>query len=348
MNINLYLENGYLDMRSIIETKIPFIFIPAARATGKTYGSIKYFVEERETENEIILLRRTQTEIDLQNDPKGDGTSFQPVLTDMGRQWRVQRQKNIGYVWEENVPEYEGALDRLLAINLALSTFANIRGAFDYSRVKHVLYDECIAESHVKKIKNEGMALANFYESINRNRELMGQDPLQMICAANAVNIANDTFMYFGIIEEAEKMISDMQEIKLIGNKLIIIPQHSPISEKKSKTALYQAVNKEFSDMAISNKFILNDFSYVKPRSLNEYKCDFRIGDLYFFRHKSRTEWYVTFKKGECAEEYESSYSGLEMAKRAKWRFPGYYLDGLIRFESYRCIALFEKYFNFA
>lgn len=348
MNINLYLDNGYLDMRSIIETGYPFIFIPAARGTGKTYGALKYFTEERETENEIILLRRTQTEIDLQNDPKGDGTSFQPVLSDMGRQWRVQRQKNIGYVWEENVPEYEGALDRLLAINLALSTFANIRGSFDYSRVNHVFFDEFIAESHVKKIKNEGMAVANFYESVNRNRELQGKDPLQLICAANSVNLANDVFMYFDIVTHAESMISDMEEIRAVGNKLIIIPQKSPISAKKAKTALYQAVNQEFTDMAISNKFILNDFSYVKPRSLAEYRCDFRIGDLYFFRHKSRYEWYVTFKKGECAEEYESSYSGLEQARRAKWRFAGYYLDGMIRFESYKCIALFEKYFSFA
>lgn len=347
MNINLYLENGYLDMRSIIETGFPFIFIPAARGTGKTYGALKYFTEELDQENEIILLRRTQTEIDLQNDPKGDGTSFQPVLTDMDIPWHVTRQKNIGYVWKEN-PECDEVMDQLLSINLALSTFANIRGSFDYSDVNHVFFDEFIAESHVKKIKNEGMALANFYESVNRNRELQSRKPLQLICAANSVNMANDVFMYFDVISEAEKMISDMEEIRIVGNKLLVIPQRSPISEKKSKTALYQAVNKEFSEMAISNKFILNDFSYVKPRSLAEYKCDFRIGDLYFFRHKSRIEWYVTFKKGECAEEYESSYSGLEMAKRAKWRFPGYYLDGLIRFESYRCIALFEKYFNFA
>ena len=321
-------------MSAIIETRYPFIFIPGARGIGKTYGGLKYFVEHQDT---IILLRRTQTEIDIQNDPKGDGTSFQPVLSDQGREWRVTRNKNIGYVWEG---------DQLLGINIALSTFANIRGAFDFSYIKHVFYDEFIAEAHVKKIKNEGMALANFYESINRNRELKGQDPLQLICAANALNIANDVFMYFDITTEVEQMIQNGEEVRAVGNKLIILPLHSPISEKKAQTALYTAINSEFTDMAVNNKFVLNDFSYIKKRPLTEYKCLFRIGDLFIFEHKSRQEFYCTFKKGETKEVYQANYSGLEKLQRSRWKFAGYMLDGMISFESYRVFALFCKYFN--
>lgn len=336
LNIDLYLDNGYLNMEGIIDSGFPFIFIPAARGTGKTYGTCKYFVEHPD---EVILMRRTQTEIDLQNDPKGDGTSFYPVFNDLGHEHHVSKSKNIGYVFDDT----QG---RHISTNIALSTFANIRGSFDLSKIKKVLFDEFIAESHVKKIKHEGMAFANFYESVNRNRELKGEDPLQCILAANSVNLANDIFMYFDIISHAEQMISNLEEVRIVGNKLIIIPQHSPISEKKKATALYQAVNDEFSQMAISNKFILNDFSYVKPRSLAEYTCEFRLGDLYVFKHKSRQEFYITFKKGQTAEEYSGNYSGLEKARRAKWKFPAYYFDGMIRFESYRCIALFEKYFN--
>lgn len=321
-------------MPAIIETGYPFIFIPGARGIGKTYGGLKYFVDHQDP---IILLRRTQTEIDIQNDPKGDGTSFQPVLSDQGREWRVTRNKNIGYVWEG---------EQLLGINIALSTFANIRGAFDFSYINHVFYDEFIAEAHVKKIKNEGMALANFYESINRNRELKGRDPLQLICAANALNIANDVFMYFDITTEVEQMIQNGEEVRAIGNKLIILPLHSPISEKKAQTALYTAINSEFTDMAVNNKFVLNDFSYIKKRPLSEYRCLFRIGDLFIFEHKSRQEFYCTFKKGETKEIYQANYSGLEKLQRSRWKFAGYMLDGMISFESYRVFALFCKYFN--
>lgn len=334
MNLEIYDRDGWLNMPAIIETGYPFIFIPGARGIGKTYGGLKYFVDHQDP---IILLRRTQTEIDIQNDPKGDGTSFQPVLSDQGREWRVTRNKNIGYVWEG---------EQLLGINIALSTFANIRGAFDFSYINHVFYDEFIAEAHVKKIKNEGMALANFYESINRNRELKGRDPLQLICAANALNIANDVFMYFDITTEVEQMIQNGEEVRAIGNKLIILPLHSPISEKKAQTALYKAINNEFTDMAVNNKFVLNDFSYIKKRPLSEYKCLFRIGDLFIFEHKSRQEFYCTFKKGETKEIYQANYSGLEKLQRSRWKFAGYMLDGMISFESYRVFALFCKYFN--
>lgn len=332
--INLYLKNGYLDMRSIIESGYPFIFIPAARGTGKTYGALKYFTEEKK---KIIILRRTQTETDLQNDPKGDGTSFYPVFKDMNISGSVRRSKNIGYV-------YRG--EDLAAVNVALSTFANTRGSFDYSDIDTVFYDEFIAESHVKRIKNEGMAFANFYESVNRNRELKGLPPLQAVMAANAVNMANDIFLYFDLVRDAEEMLQTGEEIRYIGNKLLIIPQRSPISDKKKHTALYQAVNSEFTEMAINNKFILNDFTYVKKMPLTEYQCLFQAGDLYIYKHKSRQEFYVTFKKGVTKEIYQANYSGLEKLNRSRWRFPGYMMDGMIRFESYQCIALFERYFN--
>lgn len=331
--MNLYLKNGYLDMKSIRETGFPFIFIAAARGTGKTYGGLKDLYELGKP---IIQLRRTQKEADLQSIP--DGTSYKKIFDNLGIEYSVKKVKDVGIV-------YDNTNDKEVCYNLALSTVATIRG-FDFSEIKHVFYDEFIAESHVKKMKHEGMAFANFYESVNRNRELEGHQPLQVICAANSVNMANDIFMYFDLIQHAEELINRQEDYKIIGNKLLIIPQHSPISEKKSSTALYKAVNSEFSDMAISNKFILNDQSYVKNRNLTEYRCSFRIGDLYFYQHKTKKHYYVTFQKGQCSEEYPGGYAGLKQAKRAKWRFVSYYLDGKIFFESYRCIALFEKYFD--
>lgn len=338
MNIikNLYQPNGYLNMEEIIHTDIPFIFIPAARGTGKTFNALATYTKDRE---EIILLRRTQKEVNLQNDRRGTGSSFCEVFNHLGKEFHVVKAGDIGMVINDT-DNYTAAT------NVALNTFASVRGSFNYQHIKRVFYDEFIAETHVRRMKNEGMALANFYESISRNRELSGEKPLQLLCAANAVNIANDTFLYFNLVSAAEEMISSMEEIRLIGNKLLIIPQKSPISEKKAKTALYQAVDQEFTEMAIKNKFILNDFSYVHKRSLKEYTCLFNVGDLYIYHHKSRSEFYVTFTRGQTAERYQANYSGLEKMRRDKYRYVGYYLDGMIIFENYRAIALFERYFN--
>ena len=325
-------KTGYLNMQAIIETDFPFIFIAAARGTGKTYGALKYFYQKHEP---VIHLRRTQKETDLQN--KKAGSSYKSVMEDLGKDYSISSANNLGTVYDD-----EG---NTIAYNMALNTFSSVRG-MDFSNINYVFFDEFIAEPHVRKIKAEGFSLANFYESVNRNRELEGRDPLQLVCAANSVNMANDIFLYFDLITHAEEMIQTGEEYREIGNKLLIIPQHSPISEKKAKTALYQAVNSEFSEMAIKNKFILNDQSYVKRRPVTEYRCILQLGDLFIYEHKSRPEYYVTFQKGKCKEIYTNGYADRQKAKRALWRYVQYYLDGLIRFESFNCIALFEKYFD--
>jgi hypothetical protein len=307
--------------------------VPAARGTGKTYGSLKYHVEHG---NKILLIRRTKTEAELQ--AKAESTAYKTVFDDLGvENWHCLPCSAAGY----------GSIvvnDTTVAYVSALNTFANIRG-IDFSDVDYIVFDEFIAEPHVRKIKNEGMALANLYESVNRNRELWGRPPVQLLCLANSVNMANDTFMYFNLIDEAERMLQEDYEISELGNKLLIIPQHSPISERKAETALYQAVSDEYAEMAIKNKFILNDFTYVQKRSLQEYSCQFKVGDLYVFKHKAKHEYYVTFTKGQTKKVYSNGYADLQRFRRDKWRFAGFYLDGMIRFENYRAVALWEKYF---
>lgn len=333
--MELYEESGYLNMPEIIETGPPFIFIAAARGTGKTYGALRHYMKEN---REIMLLRRTQNEADLQLDH--DSSSFLEPAEDLEKEFYINKMKSVGNVM------LTGEYDRRMAFIAALSTFANVRGSFNFKSITDIFYDEFIAEPHVRKIKNEGMALANLYESVNRNRELQGRDPIKLCCAANSVNMANDIFMYFGIINHAEEMLETGEELRLVGNKLIIIPHESPISKRKKKTALYEAVNEEFSDMAISNKFILNDFSYVGKRNLRDYSLLFQAGDLYFYRHKADNLFYVTQTRGQTKIKYGSGYAALEKLRRDKWRWPALYLDGMIYFDSYKSIVLFEKYFD--
>lgn len=331
--MNLYLKNGYLDMQSIIESAYPFIFIAAARGTGKTYGALKYFYTKSKT---IIQLRRTQVETDLQSVP--DGTSYKKVLEDLGFiEYSIKKHQRYSVLTDQDGFQ--------VCYNMALSTFASVRG-IDFSHIDHVFYDEFITEPHVKKIKNEGMALANFYESVNRNRELEGRKPLQLVCAANSVNMANDVFMYFDLIRDAEEMVNTGEDIRILGNKLLIIPQSSPVSQKKKKTALYAAVNPEFTEMAINNKFILNDQTYVKKRPISEYRCVAQIGILYLYEHKSERTYYISQQQGKTKNVFQDSYSGLEKARRSLYRLIARYLDGYIMFDSYQSVALFEKYFD--
>lgn len=333
--MNLYLESGYLDMASITESGYPFIFMPAARGTGKTYGILKYHYQQH---HKVLLIRRTKDEADLQCST--ETSAYKSVFDDLGiDQWRCEKSGGCGRVIMKDQEDPE-----VIAYVAPLSTFSKIKG-MDFSDIDYIIYDEFIPEPHVRKIKMEGLALANLYETVNRNRELKGRDPVQLFCLANSVNIANDVFMYFNLIEPAERMLQEGIEWMELGNKLLIIPQHSPISERKAETALYKAVSSEYSEMAIHNKFILNDFTYVQRRSLAEYTCIYVVGDLCVYQHKNRQEYYVSFSKGKTKEVYSSGYADLQRFRRERWRFAGYYLDGMIRFENYRAVALWEKYF---
>ena len=306
--------------------------IVGGRSTGKTYGALKYLYDIRKP---LIQLRRTQVEADMQGIP--DGSSYKKIFDDMDIEYSIRKRGKYSVVMDPDGFE--------CCYNIALSTFATVRG-IDFSNFEYVFFDEFITEPHVKKIKNEGMALANFYESVNRNRELEGKKPLQLICAANAVNMANDTFMYFDLIRDAEDMVNKKEDVRILGNKLLIIPQNSPISERKKKTALYTAVNNEFLEMAINNKFILNDQTYVRERPISEYRCIAQIGVLYLYEHKSENQYYICQKRGKTKNIYPDSYSGLERARRIFWKLVARYLDGYIVFDSYQSVVLFEKYFD--
>ena len=45
--MKLYQSNGYANMEDIIESPTPFILCIGGRGTGKTYGSIKYLLENK-------------------------------------------------------------------------------------------------------------------------------------------------------------------------------------------------------------------------------------------------------------------------------------------------------------
>lgn len=333
MTIQLYTSEGWLNMPAIIESGYPFIFIAAARGTGKTYGAIKYYIENKKS---IMLLRRTQTEAELQMDP--DGSAYYEPAADLGIEYAISK------AGKNNARVFIG--EDQAAFIAGLSTFANIRGAFNFRNVTDIFYDEFIPEPHVKKIKDEGFALANLYESVNRNRELSGADPVRLLCAANSMNLANDTFIYFGLIKDAEEMIRTGEEIRTIGDKLLIIPQHSPISERKAKTALYKNVSQEFSKMALNNEFVLNDFTYVHKKVMKEFTAWLRVGDLTIWKHKSNKEFFVSMKPAQVNKVYGSGYADLRRFQRDQWRLSGHYQDGRIRFADYYSLSLFEKYMN--
>ena len=328
--------SGYFNAAEIIYSKYYFIFVTGARGTGKTFSTLKELIENKEN---FIFLRRTQNEADLQSG-EGKASDVGKVLKYLGSKYEFhQVHKNI------NVCTYDGGK---IAI-AALSTFASIRG-LDFSEYDFIVYDEFITEPHVRALKAEGFALQNLYESVNRNRELEGKKPVKLICLSNSLNIANDIFITWDLISQAEELSEapDDQMIYTRQDTLLIIMKASPISAQKAQTILYRNASEEFSAMALSNKFILNDFTYVEDANLKDYKAIFNVGVLYVYKHKSEKRYYVSFKKAAVPADcvYKSSSADLQRFRRRMLKYFGFYLDGYFRFQNYKAISLFEKYFK--
>lgn len=336
---NLYLENGYIDISKIIGYKVPFNFIIGGRGTGKTYGAIKYMIE-----NDVfsMFMRRTQSQTDLINKP--EFSPVNPVAKDLQKYIKV---KTISKYSAEIMDETDEDNRKLLGYTCALSTISNMRG-FDTSDIKLLIYDEFIPEQHERLIKNEGSAFLNAYETINRNRELKGHDPLQVLCLANSNNIANPIFIELGLVDRVRKMMLKGNDFLIDREKgiLIALSTYSKISRKKKKTALYKvSQNSDFSEMALSNEFSYNDFENIESRPIKEYIPLCKVGEIIIYRHKSKKEYYVTKHISGSPPAYNTDQNGLKKYRNHYGlRLLNAYMKERVFYESALTKSLFELY----
>jgi len=333
MAVNIYEKAGWLDFSKILKKPTPFTFITGGRGIGKSFGCLKYLIEHGES---FLYLRRTETEAKLQANPLTSQLS--PVCENLGLSMEVKTVDKIAVATISNGSR---------CFLAALSTFSNLRG-IDLSECGWIVYDEFIPEIHARKIKEEGLAFSNVYETTNRNRELEGREPVRAVLLSNALNLDADIFRTFNLIPIYEEMMEKGEEVHTEDVKTVILPQNSPISGRKNTTVLYRATSQEYAEMALKNRFIQNDFSLIKKRqNLTEYKAIIQIGDITILRHKTRKQFYATAQKMKAPKKYPDTIAGRQMFKRDTWtRLYWAYLDGDMFFDSFLAMSLFLHYYE--
>lgn len=340
--MNIYDKNGYLNMGKLIDIDVPFIFIVGARGIGKTYGAI---MEMRKRNEIFMLMRRTQTQADLIS--KHDFSPLISPLNDLGESFvttPISKQCcacNIVYPDETVNPTpfcYTGAL----------STLSNMRG-FDASHINYLIYDEFIPEPNERPIKEEAKAFFNGYETMNRNRELKGQNPLKAVLLANSFNMANPLFIQLGLVMRTQNMLKRHNEVFIDKNRglALIVPQESPISSRKRQTALYKLTqDSDYSLMALDNEFIYDTPDNVDKRRLIEYYPIVTIGEITIYKHKSDGTYYVSeHVTGSPKDIYTMSDNDRKRFVRKYNYLWQMFMKNKLFFESYLCQVLFDKTF---
>lgn len=339
--MKLYQDSGYVNIRGIVELGLPFNFVVGGRGTGKTYTTLKTVKEDG---IKFFFMRRTQAQAELVNKP--EFSPFKALNNDEG--WNIVCKPVSKY----NAAFYDVTEEQVEGIPIgytgALSTMSNVRG-FDAQDVEILIYDEFIPERHERPIKNEGSALLNAYETINRNRELKGAKPLQLLCLANANDLSNPIFLELGLVKKAEQMIKKGQQISIDKNRGIgiFMLNGSPISSKKRNTALYQLTKgSEFEKMSIENDFAERDYTNIVARPLAEYKPIVAVGEICIYSHKSNGKFYVSTHVTGSPPRYSSGENDLKRFQMVYFWLWSEYMHNNVEFEEILCEILLTKYYK--
>lgn len=346
--MKIYDENGYVDITGILDKGYPFTIICGGRGTGKTFGALLYAVRST---RKFMLMRRTQKQADKIAMP--EFTPFTAVSR-VHPEYRVIAKKSgdVGTIHRVGLDTDGNEIPEMPPIGYvcALSTFASLRG-FDASDVELLVLDEFIPEMHEKVMRNEGEALLNAYETIDRNRQLEGRPPLQLLALANSNRIDNPLLEAFGLINLAMEMTTGKRS-PIYANPergiLLIMLQDSPISKKKAKTALYKAVEGSgYNQMALQNQFVNSDWSNIKSVNLSGYDAIAGIGEITIYRNRAKRCYHVSNHRSGSPDLFNTDDTDVKRFRRAFSRVWFAYIErNNVTFENPACLVLFEKYFT--
>ena len=309
-----------------------FNIIIGGRGIGKTYSALSFCIR---SEKPFIYLRNT--DVQIKESCTDFGNPFKTWARDNKRNIYIKQQGKHAIIYERVGDE----IPQILGYAASLSTAGNLRGV-DLSDVETVLYDEFIEKQPLKFKQFD--AFMNFYETVNRNRELFGKDPLKVIMLSNAQKMDNEILHALDLIPIIESMIRSGQSDFSRDAVYLSLPR-SEISEAKKNTAAYIAANKSaFYKEAIENEFANDNFAGVQPQPLREYVGVAKFDDLYIYKHKSMGKYYICSSRCENVPEYNS---------RVPYMFIRYIIPRLARaysrnnlyFEDFICKSKIVVYF---
>ena len=326
---------GWVNWDYIMQQPESIISVVGARGTGKTYGLFKWLIENRK---KFIYLRRLKSQ--LEECRKDAGNPFKKLNVDLGINIRpFPLAGSVAF-------NYEDRNGDIAAVGVALSVVANIRGV-DYSDFDYIVFDEFILSDGERPIKNEFQAFLNFYETVNRNRELEGKPAVKCLMLGNANKISNPYFSGWRCMKRVLRMISGGQMVWRSDDKtrMIILLLDSPISQRKQSTVLYKNANADFIEMALDNAF-RTDETIIKSEPLKEFIHIVSVGEIGIYKHKSERRYYVSGTT--CKQPYYDAFGiSLKMFQLDYYMFRVYYMvNKTVTFESFECELLFRELFD--
>lgn len=288
---------NFFEIRDYLTDLRAISIIIGGRGIGKTYSTLDFLYQNKEP---FIYLRNTDIQL---NECSGDfGNPFKRLNKDKGYSIAIAKQKQHSVIYDE------ADRNKTIGYGIALSTFENLRGV-DLSEITYVVFDEFIEKR--KFTFDQFKAFVNFYETVNRNRELFGEEPLKCILLSNSQSLNNPILIGYNLVPIIEGMTRSGQKKHKSSNMMILLPE-SEISELKKNTANYKMLKgTKIYEENLNNKFANDSFYGIVKRNIREYKPLVKIDDIYIYKHKSNNKYYVCSSQALNIQEFNSRDNGM-------------------------------------
>ena len=334
-------QSLFIDVWNYEDSRYPFQLFVGGRGIGKTFSFTKGWIDRPTVFT--AFMRRTLDELKLIADnSESDANIFYEITQKYGEVYDYEFKKQSEKSWNIMRKNTEALGDEdsntCRGIALPLSVIATMRG-LSYSRVTDIAIDEFITESHIKKIKNEGRAIINAYETICRNRELFGLPPVRFWAFANAFDIYNPLFVELGIVTDCERMIDRGQHDKYYPDRGLAVHllEASPeFVEKKKKTAVMKLMQgTDYYNFALGNQFAFNDFSLIGYKNLKGMKPLVTLNGSTIFMNNGH--YYYSYAINKTVRSYDTRREQERMAFNREYLYllEDAYMENRLTFESY-------------
>lgn len=298
------MSNLFTDSYKIIFEKNPqyFIyFLIGGRGIGKTYPLLKGCYEN----NKKILYLRTKKD-EMETIFSDELNPYKAINTDLKINIKAERIKGGGRIIET---DNDGNFIQLIGYGGSVNSFGALRGA-DFSDVDLIFYDEFINTSPMVTVydKNNAGLFFNVIETVNRNRELKGIDPVKVVCVSNANTLDNNILRTLKLTDIArqlqeEKNKTDKTQIYTDQERGIYLSLmiNKQVRDLKQQTSLYKLTKgTTFAGMALSNDFTTDYFGDIGKVDFRELIPVVNYENMYFYKHKSKNIMFVTNRKAQC------------------------------------------------
>ena len=353
------------------------ITIVGARKRGKTYSMLKYAYEENE---QIIFLKRQVGDIKLlcmnaknkqkrlksdseDDDIEGfdeddDYSPYADLNDDIGSNVQpkmLDSQQGIATFYDR---DSNWKAIKKCGVALAVNSIAKYKGFGGMRKCKYLVFDEFIPapwERHVTRL--EGEAVLDLYETVSRDREERGLEPLLLVCLANSNDLSNEMFNTLEITDDVVDMIAAGDDVRKIGGKLVVLVDDSKLAIKKDeqKTLIYQDMKDTmWGRVSFDNEFARNDISCIGTTSLKHFVCRCMVtykNETWYIYQREYKFYVCSSRSNNVPKEYDLNFESTRKPfylKEAVALIDAYHKGNVLfaKFRMYDVIIHFKKFYQ--